>query len=74
MTIIPIGKEYSQQLPRQGESSSVPTRSKRFYAFETSWYFNTRDDETQGPFRNLGEAKSGLKTYLRRCGIVHVGD
>ncbi len=71
MTIIPIGKQDSHHTPRQGESLSIPTRAKRFFAVETSWYFNTREDEAQGPFKNLGEAKSGLKTYLRRCGIVH---
>ena len=73
MTIIPMGKQNLHLLPRQGESSAIPTRSKRFYTFETSWYFHTRKDEVQGPFKNLGEAKSGLQTYLRRCGIVHVG-
>jgi len=72
MTIIPMAKQNLHNLPRQGESSNIPTRSKRFYAFETSWYFNTREDEVQGPFKNLGEAKLGLQVYLRRCGIVHM--
>ena len=74
MTIIPIGKPDSHHTPRQGESLSIPARSKRFFAVETSWYFNTREDEAQGPFKNLREAKLGLKTYLRRCGIIHFSD
>jgi len=71
MTIVPIGKRDLHHAHRQGESQAIPTRSKRFYTVEAAWYFNTREDEAQGPFKNLGEAKDGLKTYLRRCGIVH---
>ena len=74
MAVIPMGKQNFHHLPRQGESSPIPTRSKRFFAVEASWYFNTREDQQQGPFKNLGEAKAGLKTYLRRCGIVHFSD
>ncbi len=71
MPVIAMGKQDSHHLPRQGEAAPVPARSKRFFTIEASWYFNTREDETQGPFKNLGEAKANLKTYLRRCGIVH---
>jgi len=73
MTILPMSKPQSHHLPRQGETTSIPIRSKRFYAHEAAWYFNTRDDQVQGPFKNLGEAKARLKVYLRRCGIVNIG-
>lgn len=73
MTIVPIGKQDFHHLPRQGEELAIPNRAKRYYTIETSWYFNTREDEPQGPFKNLGAAKDGLKLYLRRCGIIHFG-
>jgi len=60
-------------MPRQGETHPSPKRSKRYYSIDSEWYFNTREDDPQGPFKNLGEAKDGLKTYLRRCGIIHFG-
>ena len=69
-TVVPIGKQDLHHVPRQGEDLSVPTRSKRFYTHEAAWYFTTRDDQDQGPYKNLGLAKDALKTYLRRCGIV----
>jgi len=71
MTVVPIGKQDLHHSPRQGEELAVPTRSKRYFTVEASWYFNTREDQAQGPFKNLGAAKDGLKTYLRRCGIIH---
>jgi len=71
MRVVPIGKQDLHHLHRQGEEQTIPERSKRFYTAEASWYFNTREDEAQGPFKNLGEAKEGLKVYLRRCGIVN---
>jgi len=71
-TVVPIGKQDLHHLPRQGEDLNVPARSKRFFTIEAAWYFNTRDDQAQGPYKNLGIAKDELKTYLRRCGIVHV--
>jgi len=71
MSIIPIGKQDLHHIHRQGEEQIIPDRAKRYYTAEASWYFNTREDQPQGPFKNLGAAKDGLKTYLRRCGIVH---
>jgi len=71
MRVVPIGKQDLHHLPRQGEEQAIPDRSKRYYTHEAQWYFNTREDQVQGPFKNLGEAKDGLKTYLRRCGIIH---
>lgn len=71
MRVVPLTKQNTHHLPRQGEEQAIPDRSKRYYTDNASWYFNTREDEPQGPFKNLGAAKEGLKTYLRRCGIVH---
>lgn len=71
MTIVPIGKQNLHLSPRQGEAQTIPMRSKRYFTVEAAWYFNTREDIVQGPFKNLGAAKEGLKTYLRRCGIIH---
>ena len=71
MSVVPLNHSNTQHLPRQGEQSSIPHRSKRYFTDNAAWYFNTREDKPQGPFKNLAEAKQGLKTYLRRCGIIH---
>lgn len=71
MRVVPIDKQNTHHLPRQGENLPIPHRSKRYYTANASWYFNTREDEAQGPFKSLAEAKEGLKLYLRRCGIIH---
>lgn len=69
-----LGSAKSLHIPstknRQGETGSAPFRSKRFYTVNTGWFFHTREGITQGPYHNLLEAKSALKLYLRRCGIV----
>ena len=71
MSVVPLERTTSQHLPRQGENTNIPNRSKRYFTDNADWYFNTREDKPQGPFKNLGEAKEGLKIYLRRCGIIH---
>lgn len=71
MKVVPIGKQDLHHLPRQGEEQAFPTRSKRYFTVEAAWYFNTREDQAQGPFKNLASAKEGLKSYLRHCGIIH---
>ena len=71
MTVVPIGKQDLHHSRRQGETQPIPARSKRFFTSEAEWFFNTREDKVQGPFKNLGQAKDELKLYLRRCGIVH---
>lgn len=70
-SVVPIGKQDTHHHQRQGENAAVPVRSKRFYTLEAAWYFNTRNDQAQGPFKNLGSAKDALNLYLRRCGIVN---
>lgn len=60
---------------RYGEdSSNVPPRKKRIYTDGKNWYFLTRNGGNHGPFKTFTEAKSALKLFMRRSGIVAFSD
>lgn len=60
---------------RYGEDGTVvPPRKKRIYTDGKNWYFLTRNGGNHGPFKTFTEAKSALKLFMRRSGIVSFSD
>ena len=60
-----------QEPRRNGESSPVPPRSRRFHFNGRHWFFRTRERITFGPYDTFREAEQHLKLYLRRNGIMY---
>lgn len=54
----------SAVLNRRGESGFPPKRSSRFYQYQDSWFFNTREGSSVGPFHTAKEAKQGLTDFI----------
>lgn len=54
----------SAVLNREGESGFPPKRSSRFYQHQDSWFFNTREGSSIGPFYSAKEAKQGLTDFI----------
>ena len=44
--------------PRRGETAPSPYRSKRLYCINGLWYFDTREGEQYGPFKDEYEARA----------------
>ena len=61
---------HSPEPHRNGENGNVPLRRKRIYTDGKNWYFMTRNDGNNGPFKSFTEAKSALKLFMRRSGII----
>lgn len=59
---------------RSGETGQVPPRRKRIYTDGQSWFFLTRNNASHGPYQTFTEAKSALKLFMRRSGIIHFND
>ena len=59
---------------RYGENGSVPPRRKRIYTDGKNWFFLTRNNGNHGPYNTFTEAKSALKLFMRRSGIVNFSD
>ena len=51
---------------RSGESHNNWFRSERFYDTHEGWFFVTRENTQQGPYRSENEAKVGLQHYIDR--------
>lgn len=56
------------------ETTNVPPRRKRIYTDGQNWYFMTRNGGNHGPYKTFTEAKSALKLFMRRSGIVNFKD
>lgn len=59
---------------RYGEGGKVPPRRKRIYTDGKNWYFLARNGGSNGPYKTFTEAKSALKLFMRRSGIVSFND
>ncbi len=49
---------------RYGEQSPPPFRSRRLYSANGQWFFDTRESEQFGPFRDQDEAKKALAVFV----------
>lgn len=49
---------------RVGENGSVPSRTERFFAVKSGWYFATREGTPIGPFDDKHEAEGGLDDFI----------
>jgi hypothetical protein len=68
------GNVPTTESKRYGEDGNVPPRRKRIYTDGKNWYFLTRNGGNHGPFKTFTEAKSALKLFMRRSGIVSFSD
>ena len=59
---------------RHGEDSPAPPRRKRIYTDGKNWFFLTRSNGNHGPYKTFTEAKSALKLFMRRSGIINFND
>ena len=59
---------------RYGEDNPAPPRRKRIYTDGKNWFFLTRNNGNHGPYNTFTEAKSALKLFMRRSGIVNFSD
>jgi hypothetical protein len=61
-------------MPRSSENThSIPMRSDRFFAVNTSWFFTTREGADVGPFNTKEEAKHNLSTFIEFISIAPSG-
>ena len=49
---------------RYGEKTPPPFRSRRLYSANGQWFFDTRESEQFGPFRDQSEAKKALAVFV----------
>jgi len=49
---------------RYGEQSPPPFRNRRFYSVNGRWFFDTREREQFGPYRDQSEAKKALAIFV----------
>ena len=59
---------------RYGEDGVIPPRRKRIYTDGKNWFFLTRNNGNHGPYKTFTEAKSALKLFMRRSGIINFND
>jgi len=53
-------------MARKNESNNqIDSRSTRMYQQDSSWFFNTREGNVVGPFRDELEAYTQLEVYIR---------
>ena len=52
------------ELNRQGESSSIPFRTGRFFCVDATWYFACREGLDHGPYASKVEAEAALRDFL----------
>ena len=50
---------------RSGEAERAWFRSDRFIHTADGWYFITRENSQEGPFRSIQEAQNELMLYIR---------
>lgn len=46
------------------QGSNIPTRSDRFFAVNSQWYFSTREGVSIGPYSDKKEATAGLSLFI----------
>ena len=49
---------------RYGEENSPPFRSQRLFSENGQWFFDTREGQHMGPYRDLKEVKKALSLFL----------
>lgn len=59
---------------RYGENGQIPPRRKRIYTDGKNWFFLTRNNGNHGPYKTFTEAKTALKLFMRRSGIINFSD
>lgn len=52
---------------RNDKDDQAASRSSRMYREDNRWFFNTREGEAVGPFRDELEASTQLEVYIRRA-------
>lgn len=52
---------------RNDTERKTASRSTRMYKEDNRWFFNTREGEAVGPFRDALEASTQLEVYIRRA-------
>ncbi len=52
------------EMNRQGESSSIPFRSGRFFCVDAAWYFACREGLDHGPYTSKTDAETALLDFL----------
>ena len=52
------------------DESEAPSRFRksRFFHSMEEWYFITREETVEGPFKHKGEAKQMLEAYISKMG------
>ena len=50
---------------RSGELKKTWFRGDRFFHTDSGWFFITRENTQEGPFRSHNEAESELNLYIR---------
>ena len=72
---MPAHSTHRLESNRYGEDgSNIPFRKKRIFTDGKNWYFLTRNGGNHGPYKTFTEAKSALKLFMRRSGIVSFND
>lgn len=64
-------------MKRKNETSTrTHFRTSRMFEENGYWYFNTREGEMIGPFKDKLEAETKLETYIRLAdaGLLHDAD
>ena len=59
---------------RCGEQSHPPFRSRRLYSVNGQWFFDTRESEQFGPYRDQSEAKKALAIFVAQKLRNHIAD
>lgn len=52
---------------RSGETENAWYRSERYIHTSEGWYFITRENTQEGPFRTMQEAENQLTQYIRQA-------
>ena len=50
--------------PRLGERRAMPFRAGRLFAANGAWYFQTREGQPQGPYRDRDMAENAIGRYV----------
>lgn len=56
--------DLSARPNRCGDQSPPPFRGQRLYSSNGQWFFDTREREQFGPYRDQGEAKKALAIFV----------
>lgn len=54
------------ELNRYGEQNHPKFRTRRLYSANGHWYFDTREGEQVGPYRNKNEAEKALAVFVAK--------